>query len=72
MTDDSIDAIRDAARLACERLDETFPGAEHGGITSNFKGVLEEVIGVMLAGIDPISHRRGHHTYLPVILIRGE
>ena len=47
------DAVATAARLACRSLDELFPGWDNParpGITSNFQGQLEEVIGRMLTG----------------------
>lgn len=59
------DAIQQAARAACEVLDETFPGHDGNkpGITSNFQGLLVEILVQMLAGNDPVS--RGSATRLP-------
>ncbi|MFU4538235.1 hypothetical protein ACM73L_32985 [Pseudomonas aeruginosa] len=41
-------AIDEATAKACEVLDAQFPGWDAGGITSNFQGLLAEVITRML------------------------
>lgn len=45
-------AIEEAAKLACERLDELFPGAraEVDGISSEFQGLLVKHLAAMLRG----------------------
>jgi hypothetical protein len=62
-------AVVEAARAACERLDETFPGVERNGITSNFHGLLEEALMHMLKGRSLLDAQRGHYTKLPVLVI---
>lgn len=59
-------AIADATKAACERLDEMFPGHDNGGITSNFQGLLHELIETMLTGDDP---RDGRATRLPQLAL---
>ncbi len=67
--DDSVKALlEDVAREACQRLDEAFPGGDGGGITSNFQGLLVEVLGEMLCGRDPHFVKRGHFTALPPLV----
>jgi transcriptional regulator with XRE-family HTH domain len=46
------EAVEEAARLACRRLDELFPGAkpEAEGISSDFQGLLVKHLGAMLRG----------------------
>lgn len=46
------EAIEDAAKAACERLDELFPGnrPEVDGISSNFQGLLVAHLSAMLCG----------------------
>ena len=46
------EAIEDAARAACQRLDELFPGSkrEVDGISSNFQGLLVQHLSAMLCG----------------------
>ena len=62
--DDQVrDAIERAASAACQVLDETFPGREKDGITSNFQGLLAETLGQMLAGNDHL--RLTHRVVLP-------
>lgn len=68
--DESVqEAIEDAARAACQVLDEHFPGGDGGGITSNFQGLLAEVIGHMLAGNSVLDAKRGHYTSLPKLVL---
>jgi transcriptional regulator with XRE-family HTH domain len=45
-------AVEEAAKLACERLDELFPNAkpEAEGISSDFQGLLVKHLGAMLRG----------------------
>lgn len=52
------EAVRDAVKAACESLDATFPGAEKGGITSNFACLLERVMKDMLQGKAPVVHKQ--------------
>ncbi len=58
------EAIEDAARLACERLDELFPGArkEVDGISSEFQGLLVNHLSAMLRG--QANYRHAYQTYL--------
>jgi hypothetical protein len=58
------EAIEEAAKAACERLDIAFPGLEKSGITSNFQGALVECLRKMVAGIDPT----GSNTQLPTLV----
>lgn len=44
------EVVERAAALACVALDEFFPGAEKGGITSNFQGALVRALKQMLEG----------------------
>jgi len=46
------EAIEDAARDACQRLDELFPGnkPELDGLSSNFQGLLVQHLSAMLCG----------------------
>jgi transcriptional regulator with XRE-family HTH domain len=62
------EAVEDAARAACERLDELFPGAkkEVDGITSNFQGLLMQHISAMLRGQQ--YYRQSHWTELPQLV----
>ncbi|HDR9106024.1 helix-turn-helix transcriptional regulator [Paraburkholderia sp. A2RO-4L] len=62
------EAIEDAARAACARLDELFPGVrkEVDGITSNFQGLLAQHISAMLRG-QP-HYRQSHWTVLPKLV----
>jgi transcriptional regulator with XRE-family HTH domain len=60
------DAIDEAARAACNRLDELFPGVpkESDGISSNFQGLLVAHLSAMLCGrqaadIGHLVHLRG-------------
>lgn len=57
-------AIQSAAKAACSELDAVFPGYDAGGITSNFQGLLVEVLEDMLKGHSPIVSRRMHTTSL--------
>jgi len=50
--------VESIARKACEELDERFPGAEHGGITSGFQGSLVEVLKKMLTGRRAVRFER--------------
>lgn len=65
---DVVQAIDDAARAACDVLDQVFPGGDGGGITSNFQGLLVEVLGHMLKGRSVLDGRRGHSTDLPQLV----
>ena len=62
--EDVKEAIEDAARAACDRLGELFPGAraEVDGISSNFQGMLVEHLSAMLCG-QP-AYRPSHHVPL--------
>jgi len=62
------EAVEEAARAACERLDELFPGAkkEVDGITSNFQGLLMQHISAMLRGQQ--YYRQSHWTELPQLV----
>lgn len=64
-----VDAIEDAAQAACRVLDSHFPGFEQCGITSNFQGLLMDVIGHMLKGRSVLDGKRGHATQLPQLVI---
>lgn len=59
-------AVAEAARAACGVLDEMFPGRDAGGITSNFQGLLEQLLTEMLNGRDPSSRRQ---TVLPKLAL---
>lgn len=64
------EAVEEAARAACHILDETFPGKDSKdspGITSNFQGLLEEVLRQMIAGVDPLAAMKGYQTGLPAL-----
>lgn len=68
--DESVkEAIEDAAKAACQALDEHFPGGDGGGITSNFQGLLAEVIGHMLTGKSVLDAKRGHYVSLPKLVL---
>lgn len=62
-------AAEDAARAACLALDEVFPGGEGAGITSNFQGLLKEVLLHMLAGRSLLDGQRGHAVALPALVL---
>jgi len=64
-------AVEEAARAACQVLDELFPGSDAGGIGSNFQGRLESVLTEMLNGRDPASGR-SRHTQLPKLALTDE
>jgi hypothetical protein len=64
-----VDTIEDAARAACKVLDEVFPGHERAGITSNFQGLLVEVLAHMLKGRSVLDGRRGAYVALPQLII---
>lgn len=59
--------IERAAGAACSALDESFPGKDghRPGITSNFQGLLADVLRQMLTGNDPLAQSRGHFVALP-------
>lgn len=59
------EALEEAARLACERLDRLFPGAkpESRGISSNFQGLLVHHLAAMLSG-EPAAAERPRLTPL--------
>ena len=61
-------AIEAAARAACEGLDETFPGHDAGGITSDFHGLLVDAIAKMLTG-QSLPGLRSHSTVLPKLVL---
>lgn len=63
------DLAYEAARAACQVLDQAFPDKEAGGITSNFQGLLEEVIIHMLKGRSVLDASRGHATSLNRLVI---
>lgn len=63
------EAIEEATRAACEVLDRQFPGFENGGITSNFQGMLRDVIGHMLKGKSVLDAERGHSSTLPKLVV---
>ncbi len=62
-------AIEDATAKACEALDTQFPGWDRGGITSNFQGLLAQVITTMLKGQSVLNGDRGHATILPRLIV---
>lgn len=62
-------AVSNAARAACAELDLLFPGSDNGGISSNFEGMLTEVIALMLKGESVTTPHRGHQTYLPRLAV---
>lgn len=66
---DVVETIEEAARTACNILDSKFPGCEKNGITSNFQGLLVEVLTHMLKGRSVLDERRGHYTRLPTLII---
>ena len=48
---DTVDAaVEEAAKAACDVLDQVFPGFDAGGITSNFQGSLADAIRQLLCG----------------------
>lgn len=61
--------IQEAAQAACGKLDELFPGCDNGGVTTNFQGLLVEVLTHMLAGRSLLDSKRGHFTQLPELVI---
>lgn len=68
--DDKIqEAIQKASSTACQVLDDTFPGKEKSGISSNFQGLLVEILGRMLAGTDPLAGSKGYATELPRLIL---
>lgn len=69
-SDDAVvKAIEKAAQAACLVLDQQFPGQETGGITSNFQGLLVEVLTHMLRGRSVLDEQRGHTIELPVRIV---
>lgn len=62
-------AVDEAARAACLALDETFTGSDAGGITSNFQGLLKEVLLHMLAGRSLLDGKRGRAVTLPALVL---
>lgn len=62
-------AVAEAARAACNVLDEAFPGRDAGGITSNFQGLLEQLLTEMVNGRDPSSR---HQTALPKLALADD
>lgn len=65
------EAIEAAAHAACEVLDSAFPGHDNGGITSNFQGLLAEVLAHMLKGRSVLDSQRGHFIQLSALVIDG-
>ena len=64
-SDDAVvKVIEDAAKAACEVLDQQFPGHDAGGITSDFQGLLVEVLTHMLRGRSVLDAKRGHYITL--------
>lgn len=61
--------VSQAVAAACECLDVLFPGRDARGITSNFQGLLEEVVLQMLLGRSVLDSRRGHTVALPQLVI---
>lgn len=61
--------VADAVAAACEKLDAVFPGRDAGGITSNFQGLLEQVVQQMLIGRSQLDAARGYSVHLPQLLI---
>jgi hypothetical protein len=61
--------IEEAAKAACGVLDEEFPGRDNCGITSNFQGLLVEVLAQMLKGRSVMNRERGHYTVLPTLVL---
>lgn len=61
--------VAEAAAAACEKLDAVFPGRDVGGITSNFQGLLEEVVLHMLVGRSLLDGRRRYPVKLPQLVI---
>jgi hypothetical protein len=66
---DILETVENAARAACESLDAAFPGHDKGGITSNFHGLLVEVLTHMLKGRSVLDGQRGHYTKLPELVV---
>lgn len=64
-----LEAIENASTAACKVLDAQFPGWDSGGITSNFQGLLAEVITQMLKGKSVLDETRGHPTKLPRLIL---
>lgn len=63
------EAVEVAAKAACDVLDQTFPGHDAGGITSNFQGLLVEVLTHMLTGRSLLDAKRGHYMHLPALVL---
>jgi biotin operon repressor len=63
------DAVEQAAAEACQVLDAIFPGYDAGGITSNFQGLLKDILSDMVKGRAPVV--RGHSTALPTLVADG-
>lgn len=63
------DAVEQAAAEACQVLDAIFPGYDAGGITSNFQGLLKDILSDMVKGRAPVV--RGHSTELPTLVADG-
>lgn len=61
--------VAEAVAAACEKLDAFFPGRDAGGITSNFQGLLEQVVQQMLIGRSQLDGARGYSVHLPQLLI---
>lgn len=61
--------IEDAAKAACDVLDAEFPGRDNCGITSNFQGLLVQVLTHMLKGRSVMDRERGHYTVLPTLML---
>lgn len=62
-------AIEAAAAAACKELDKQFPGADNGGITSNFQGHLADALKQMLKGRSVLDGLHGHSTLLPRLVL---
>jgi hypothetical protein len=50
-------------------LDKMFPGGESGGITSNFQGLLSEVILQMAKGRSVLDGLKGYATHLSPLVV---
>jgi hypothetical protein len=66
IVDDTVEA---ATAAACDVLDTLFPGADNGGITSNFQGLLKRSLMEMIQGRTP---RQTHQTHLPKLVMNGD
>lgn len=61
--------VEEAAGAACRVLDDYFPGGDASGVSSNFQGLLSDVLMHMLKGRSLLDRERGHHVLLRQLVI---